>query len=155
MPINQNPHATYYVYSRKKSIKYLYNYFSGTWIKVTSHANLGWYRVWRVQARGGGRARAGTPTLPGCDSATLEQNVRAARPSIHPAAPSPPQNPWYHRRTPTLTPRSLSPGRPRSVPRAKFNIYLQIIASARVTNTEVSIITFQFAVTIISRKAFK
>lgn len=46
----------------------------------------------------GGRARAGTPTLPGCDSATLEPTARAPR------APRAPQG-VAATRAPTRAPR--------------------------------------------------
>lgn len=58
----------------EKIIMYLYNYSSGAWIKVTSYAKLGCDRVCG-ECGGGERARAGTVTLPGCDSATLEPSA--------------------------------------------------------------------------------
>lgn len=83
-----------------KNIKYLciYNYCSRAWIKVTSHANLGSDRVWSAGGAGRGwreRARAGTPTLPGCDSATLEPAAPRPAPLAphHPAPPRPPRTP--------------------------------------------------------------
>lgn len=91
----------------KKNIKYLYNYSRGAWIKVTSHANLGCSRVWGGEC-GGGRARAGTPTLPGCDSATLEPTGRAPR------APLPRASLWHQRPLAHAhpTPPSLLPPMP-------------------------------------------
>lgn len=100
----------------KKSIKYLYNYFSGTWIKVTSHANLGCYRVWGARRGAVGHARARRP----CPAVTL-------RPWSRPPAPRAPRAPPRGWPAPArLRPPSgpLSPERPRSTPRAKFNTYL-------------------------------
>lgn len=83
----------------------------------------------RAAARGG-RARAGTPTLPGCDSATLEPSARPAPRARTPGVAAP------------VRPRSppLSPGRPRSTPRAKCNTYLHITARAHVTSKEIIIL---------------
>lgn len=76
----------------KKSIKYLYNYFSGTWIKVTSHANLGCYRVWGARRGAVGHARARRP----CPAVTLRPWSRPPAPRAPRTLPGGGQHPHAH-----------------------------------------------------------